>query len=29
MNTANHFITTGSGQHFYFCNSGPDIGFVE
>ena len=29
MNTANHFITTGSGQHFYFCNSGPDIVYIE
>lgn len=29
MNTQNHFITTWSGQHFYFGHSGSDIVFIE
>lgn len=29
MNTQNHFITTWSGQHFYFGHSGSDSVFIE
>ncbi len=29
MNTENRFITTWSGQHFYFCNSGVDVIYID
>lgn len=29
MNTENRFITTWTGQHFYFCNSGADVIYID
>lgn len=29
MNTENRFITTRTGQHFYFCNSGADVIYID
>lgn len=29
MNTVNRFITTWSGQHFYFCSSDTDIIYID